>query len=196
MRLKIIRARCVEKAKICTGAILLLMLLGGMGCEQLSIRNALDVIKARGELRVLTRNDATSYYEEPYKRAGFEYELAKAFADHLGVKLKPVFTDNVRDMVPALLRGEADIIAAGLGITKTLRSHLAFGPPYMEVTMEVVGRRGGHSPRAMADLIGQPLWVHAGTVEEEFLEEQKAHYPQLSWRPVSDYETEELLGMV
>ncbi|HVO83488.1 MAG TPA: membrane-bound lytic murein transglycosylase MltF [Syntrophobacteria bacterium] len=193
---RLIRAVCVAKAKICSGAILSLILLGGVGCEQRSVRTTLDVIKARGELRVLTRSDATSYTAEPHNPAGFEYELAQAFANHLGVKLRPVFAHSVRDMVPALLRGEADIIAAGLAITKTLSSHLAFGPPYMEVTMEVVGRRGGYAPRAVADLVGQPLWVHAGTVEEELLKEQKARYPQLSWRPVSEYETEDLLGMV
>jgi membrane-bound lytic murein transglycosylase F len=193
---KMIRPMGVEKARIATGAILCLMLLGGMGCEQLSMRSALDVIRARGELRVLTRNHAPSQEGEPRTRPGFEYELAKAFADHLGVRLKPVFVDRVRDMVPALLRGEADIIAAGVAMTKHLRAHVAFGPPYMEVTLEVVGRRGGHSPRATADLIGQPLWVRAGTVEEELLKEQKTRYPQLSWQPVAEYTPEELLEMV
>jgi len=196
MALRMIRAMGVEKAKVGPGAILCLLLLGGMGCEQLSMRSALDVIRARGELRVLTRSDATSLEEGPGARAGFEYELAKAFADHLGVRLKPVFIDRVRDMVPALLRGEADIIAAGLAMTKHLGAHVAFGPPYMEVTLEVVGRRGGHAPRATADLIGQPLWVHAGTVEEELLKEEKRRYPELSWRPVSEYAPEELLEMV
>jgi len=196
MRLKMIRAVCVAKTRIRRGAMIALILLGGVGCEQLAMRNTLDIIKARGELRVLTSKDATSHSEGSDYRTGFEYELAQAFADHLGVRLKPVFAHNVRDMVPALLRGEADIIAAGVAITKTLGSQLAFGPPYMEVTMEVVGRRGGYSPRAMADLVGQPLWVHAGTVEEELLQEQKARHPQLSWQPVSEYETEELLGMV
>ena len=196
MALKMIRPMGVEKAKVGTGAILCLLLLGGMGCEQLSMRHALDVIRARGELRVLTRSDATSSEEEPGARAGFEYELAKAFADHLGVRLKLVFIDRVRDMVPALLRGEADIIAAGLAMAKHLGAHVAFGPPYLEVTLEVVGRRGGHAPRATADLIGQPLWVHAGTVEEELLKEQKTRYSELSWRPVSEYAPEELLEMV
>jgi len=186
----------VEKAKVWRGAILCLLLLGGMGCERLPMRSALDVIRARGELRVLTRSDGTSSAEGSSARTGFEYELAKAFADHLGVRLKPVFIHRVRDMVPALLRGEVDIIAAGLAMAKHLGAHVAFGPSYLEVTLEVVGRRGGREPRAPADLIGQPLWVHAGTLEEELLQEQKTRYPELSWRPVSDYAPEVLLEMV
>jgi len=191
-----IRAVDVAKAKICKGVILSLMLLGGVGCEQLSIRNALDVIKARGELRVLTRENGTCYYKTPSGPAGLEYELAKAFADHLGVKLTLVVTENYSDMVPALLRGEADIIAAGFAVTERLKSHLAFGPPYMEVTPQVVGRRGGPSPRAISEFIGQSLWVNAGTSYEELLREQKAQHPELSWFSVPGYEAEELLEMV
>lgn len=160
------------------------------------MRSALEAIKERGELRVLTRQDGICYFEAPYGPAGFEYELAKAFADHLGVKLKVLVTENFRDMVPALLRGEADIIAAGFAVTKRFKSHLAFGPPYMEVTPQVVGRRGDPSPRAVAELIGQSLWVNAGTSYEELLREHKSKHPDLSWFSVSGYETEELLEMV
>jgi membrane-bound lytic murein transglycosylase F len=45
-------------------------------------------------------------------------------------------------------------------------------------------------------LIGQPLWVNAGTSYEERLKELKLQYPGLSWLPVSGYETEEILEMV
>jgi len=60
----------------------------------------------------------------------------------------------------------------------------------------VVGRRGGPSPRALSELIGQSLWVNARTSYEELLREQKAHHPDLSWFSVPGYETEELLEMV
>jgi membrane-bound lytic murein transglycosylase F len=187
---------CGDKCKILRGAILCLMLLEGAGCQQLSPRNTLAAVKARGELRVLTREDGISYYKTPYGPAGFEYELAKAFADHLGVKLKVSVTGNFRDMVPALLRGRADIIAAGFAVTKQFTTQVAFGPPYMEVTPEVVGRRGGPSPQAVSELMGHSIWVKAGTPYEELLREQKATYPKLSWFSVSGYKTEDLLEMV
>jgi membrane-bound lytic murein transglycosylase F len=107
-----------------------------------------------------------------------------------------VVTNNFSEMVPALLRGEGDLIAAGFTITEKRMQKLAFGPPYMEVQQQVVGRRGGFSPREVTDLIGQPLWVNAGTSYEERLKELKLQYPGLSWLPVSGYETEEILEMV
>jgi membrane-bound lytic murein transglycosylase F len=182
--------------KLASLTILCLALVAGAGCHQLSPQNEVGAIKARGELRVLIRNNATCYYEGPMGFAGFEYELAKAFADYLGVKLVCVVTHNFKEMIPSLLRGDADLITAGFTVTEQRRRKVAFGPAYMEVQQQVVGRRGGPSPEKVADLIGHPLWINAGTSYEERLRQLKRQYPGLSWMPVSGYETEEILEMV
>ena len=44
-------------------------------------------IKHGGELIVVTRNAATTYYEGPDGPAGLEYDLAALFAEHLGVRV-------------------------------------------------------------------------------------------------------------
>jgi len=176
--------------------ILWVFLLAGTGCNQFTPKDELETIKDRGTLRVLIRNNATCYFEGPQGFAGFEYDLVKNFADYLGVKVKCVVTDSFNEMIPALLRGEADLIAAGFTVTENRMRRVAFGPPYMEVQQQVVGRRGGPSPSDVGDLIGQPLWVNAGTSYEERLKELKSQYPGLSWLPVSGYETEEILEMV
>ena len=189
-----------RKGKIWKQLVLLCLfsfgLLGLMSCKQLAPGNELDAIRARGELRVLTRNNATCYFEGPHGLAGFEYDLVKAFADHLGIKVRCVVTESFQEMIPALLRGEADLIAAGFTDTAERRQKVAFGPGYMEVHQQVVGRRGGPSLKEVPDLIGLPLWVNAGTAYEERLRKLKARYPNLGWMPVSGYETEEILEMV
>ena len=176
--------------------ILSVIFMAAASCNQLAPRDELERIKERGSLRVLIRNNATCFYEGPQGLTGFEYELVKAFADHLGVKVTCVVTHSFNEMIPTLLRGEADLIAAGFTITEKRMQKVAFGPPYMEVQQQVVGRRGGPAPRDVADLIGQPLWINAGTSYEERLKELKPQYPELSWLPVSGYETEEILEMV
>jgi membrane-bound lytic murein transglycosylase F len=182
--------------KLASLTILCLALVAGAGCHQLSPQNEVGAIKAKGELRVLIRNNATCYYEGPTGFAGFEYELAKAFADYLGVKLVCIVTHNFKEMIPSLLRGDADLITAGFTVTEQRRRKVAFGPAYMEVQQQVVGRRGGPAPETVADLIGHPLWINAGTSYEERLRQLKQQYPALSWMPVSGYETEEILEMV
>ncbi len=52
------------------------------------------IIKA-GQITVITRNTAHCYYTYRDEPMGFEYELAKAFADYLGVKLNVQITGRL-----------------------------------------------------------------------------------------------------
>src|SRR5690606_12500329 len=49
--------------------------------------NMLERILAEGEIRVLSRNGPTTYYQDSNGITGFEYTLLQGFADFLGVKL-------------------------------------------------------------------------------------------------------------
>ena len=55
---------------------------------------ALQHIRDAGVLHVLTRNAATTYFVGPRGPVGLEYDLVKAFANHLGVSLKISIEDN------------------------------------------------------------------------------------------------------
>src|SRR3989344_269495 len=90
-------------------ALLSLLLLPSCWLSQ----NKLQTIKAAGELVVLTRISPTTYYESPEGPAGFEYDLAKAFADHLGVRLRLIAVDKSANILPRLPNREAHIAAAG-----------------------------------------------------------------------------------
>src|SRR3989344_2791914 len=91
-------------------ALLSLLLLPSCWLSQ----NKLQTIKAAGELVVLTRVSPTTYYESPEGLAGFAYDLVKAFADHLGVRLRLIAVDKSANILPRLANGEADNAAPGL----------------------------------------------------------------------------------
>ena len=74
----------------------------------------LKQIKAKDELVVLTRNAPTTYYESREGILGIEYEMAKAFADSIGVDVRFVIKDNIADLFEAIRNGDGDLIAAGL----------------------------------------------------------------------------------
>ncbi|KPJ76593.1 MAG: hypothetical protein AMJ54_11055 [Deltaproteobacteria bacterium SG8_13] len=167
-----------------------------LGCEQKLFRDDLEAIQARGSLRVITRNSGTCYYEGPHRPEGFEYDLVKAFADHLGLALDLVIIDSEPDMVAELLRGDADLIAANFLVKEDLRRYLGYGPVYGQIAQLMVGRRGGPRPDSIAALAGQPVWIMAGAFHEKLLNELKKHHPDLTWMALSDYESEELLEMV
>ena len=173
----------------------ILIVLTGSRCNQPLFKNDLEAIQSRGVLKVITRNNGTSYYEGPQGAEGFEYDLVKAFADYLNLRLEILVMENDKAMVTSLLNGDADLIAAGFIVSDDLRRHLAFGPIYQQIQQQVVGRRDGTVLKTTADLIGKPIWVTAGGFQEKRLNILKKEYPELSWLSISDYESEELLEM-
>lgn len=156
-------------------------------------KNKLQLVKESGKLVVLTINGPTTYYEGPDGYAGFEYDLAKAFAHKLGVKLDMVVVDKFSDVLPRIARGDGDFAAAGITVTEARKHIVRFSPPYQEIRQQVVYQRNNVPPRNVQDLIGRDIAVVAGTSYVERLEELKKQYPDLDWTVVNDMSVEELL---
>ncbi len=158
--------------------------------------NKLDAVKQAGELVVLTRNSSTTYYEGPEGYLGIEYDMAKAFADHLGVKLRMVVPDHFSDILGMLTHKEADMAAAGLSITEARKKIVRFAPPYQHIREQLVYRTGTRRPRGVADLAGAEIVVPAGTTYADRLKELEKKYPGLQWTETRKLDAEELLQMV
>ena len=180
------------------GALLVLALVilpGLTGCTPPS-GNKLESVQRAGELVVLTRNSPTTYYEGPDGYSGIEYDLATAFAEHLGVKVRMRVPPRFSDIIPMITRGEGDVAAAGITITDSRRQWVRFAPPYQDIRQQVVYRRGSPHPASLQELPGYQLEVVAGTSYEERLHQLKLLYPKLSWAVNDTVETEELLQQV
>jgi len=159
-------------------------------------KDPLSEIKERGELRVLTRNAATTYYEGAEGPTGLEYNLAQGFADELGVKLTLVTVDNVADILDRLAEGEADLAAAGLTVTEERKARVRFGPAYQEITQQLVYRKGTPPPKDLASVNGS-LEVMSHSSHAEYLRRVKAtKYPELSWAENPQAGSEDLLNLV
>lgn len=159
-------------------------------------QNKLQSVKADGELVVLTRISPTTYYESPEGPAGFEYDLASAFASHLGVRLRVVVAKKFTEILPRLTNGEADFAAAGITATESRRWQANFSPPYQEIRQQVVHRLGTPRPTNVQELIGRQIEVHADTSYVDRLTELKREHPALTWTETEEHETETLLQMV
>ncbi|HEX2791620.1 MAG TPA: membrane-bound lytic murein transglycosylase MltF [Steroidobacteraceae bacterium] len=110
------------------------------GCAQ--PQSALQRIRARGELRVVTLNAATSYYLGAQGPQGFEYRLASAFARQLQVRLVMQPLPDAAAMRAALADGRADLAAAQISPdAQWLQTGLAT-ENYDEIAQLVVQDRG------------------------------------------------------
>jgi len=175
-------------------AILLLAVMAAAACGKPPSR--LDRIREKGELVVVTRNAPTTYYEGRDGLAGFEYEMVSAFAASLGVKPRFVVKDTLAEMLALLESGEVDLAAAGLTRTDEREKRFLFSKPYMQVRQQVICRRGGATPRDVADLADVNLVVTARSSYAERLRHLQKDYPDLQWRVDPERSSEELLEQV
>jgi membrane-bound lytic murein transglycosylase F len=173
--------------------VLLLLPLLLLGCSE--PKNQLERVKQEGKLIVLTRNAATTYYEGPDGPTGMEYDLARGFADELGVKLEMRVAHNVSDVLARLAEGQAHFAAAGLTATAPRKLWARFTPPYQKITQQLVYRVGTRRPKSLAEIDGI-LEVTAKSSHEEQLHKLHSRYRNLSWLENSEMESEELLTMV
>ncbi len=176
--------------------VVLCLLLMISGCDYPLSQNDLEALQSRGELVLITRNNFACYYEGPHGPAGFEYDLAAAFADYLGVDLRTQIIEEEAEMIAALKAGKGDIIAAGFPFGSQSARLLSLGPGYLEVVQQVVGRRGGPEVTSEKSLEAYTLWMTGSSARIEHLEELRLTYPGVSWKILTAYNAEDLLQMV
>jgi polar amino acid transport system substrate-binding protein len=134
----------------------------------------LDTIRARGELRWGADAEGGAPYvfpnpDKPEQMIGFEVDLADALAARLGVKARMV-QNEWDQLVPALERGNFDIILNGLEITPENRQRIEMSRPYYVYAQQIVTRRGTTNLTQLADLKGRPVGVLAATAAQRLVE--------------------------
>jgi polar amino acid transport system substrate-binding protein len=120
---------------------------GALASGSLSLRAAdlLQEIKTRGELRWGADAEGGAPYtypdpENPQKIIGFECELADALAAKLGVKAK-IVQNQWDQLIPALDRGNFDIVLNGLELTDENQQRIAMSQPYYVYAQQIVTRK-------------------------------------------------------
>jgi len=157
----------------------------------------LPEVKKHRVLRVLTRNNAVSYFLYRGEPAGFDYELMKHFADQLEVRLQVVVPPSHDDLVPWLLQGRGDVIAASYTQTPERAAQVAFSTPYLEVQELIVQRASEPRLSQLSQLAGRHIRVRPGSSYRRTLEKLRGQGVALVLELArSDEETEDLIAQV
>ncbi|WP_296619769.1 transporter substrate-binding domain-containing protein [Marivirga sp.] len=100
-----------------------------------------DKIKERGYLTAVVDNSATSYFIYKGQPMGYEYEMLNWLADDLGVELKIIKDNSISSALEKVNRGEADIAAFNLTVTKERKQYVDFTNPLYFVRQVLVQRK-------------------------------------------------------
>lgn len=172
------------------------VLLAAKILSTLNDETLLEQIKADNEIIFITRDSPTTYYERSDGPGGMEFELAKMFADELGVKLTLVIPESLHNLLSQVKNGRAHIAAAGLTITKQREQQFRFGPAYQEITEQLIYNSSQRRPKSLSTLNNALIEVVAGSSHAERLNYLKQIIPSLNWKETDDSDSEELLQLV
>ena len=154
-------------------------------------------IKQRRTLRVVTRNNAATYFLWRGELLGFEYEMAKAFAAQHQLRLEVLVAPSWERMLPMLLEGEADIAAAFLTPTDSRRAlGVAFSRPYSTASEVVVTRSDDQALQSLADLAGREFSVRKSSSYWQTLARLAEQYDFRLRAAPEDEETETIIARV
>lgn len=135
----------------------------------------LPQILERDTLVALMGYSSTSYFIYQGRAMGYEYELLKKFAEHLGVELKITIIMDLYTAFDALNNYEGDLIGHAMAVTKNRNSKVQFTVPLSYTEQVLVQRRPKKwrniNPdeldrtmvRSVIDLIGKDVSVKGGS---------------------------------
>ncbi|WP_455366312.1 transporter substrate-binding domain-containing protein [Kaarinaea lacus] len=155
-------------------------------------------IKKRKVLRVLTRNNAATYFLWRGELMGFEYELVRHFADTLQLRLEMVVVPSRDLLTQWLLEGKGDVIAASITVPKDNdNEQLRYSRAYDKVFEIVVGRSKEDEVDNVDQLRGRSFHVRKSSSYWRTLTELNKNGAALKIKLVPEHEeTEEIIAKV
>ena len=193
---------CISQKMNKKATFVFLFILLLFSCSEEKQQTSFARIVERGYVSVGTLYGANSFYVQGNEiqsngiqangLAGFEYELAKQYADYLNVDLKIVPSYSIDELFIKLNTGEVDLLAAGLSVTDKRLSRFHFAPSYTNVSQKLVFKQGNIRPRSINDLSGK-LMVTASSSHAENLTRLQQVNPELNWIETTEFDREELL---
>ncbi|MFK8050648.1 MAG: transporter substrate-binding domain-containing protein [Halioglobus sp.] len=162
----------------------------------------LDTMIERRTIRILTVYGAGRYYIDGSQEKGLVHDMFSQFEDKLNKDLKSgnikvyvVFVPVARnELIPSLLAGRGDIIAAGLTITSDRAKQVAFSDPVSKVVKEVLVT-GPSSPKIdnIDQLAGKTIHLRASSSYRESVETLNARFVLEGKAPIKMEDISELL---
>lgn len=151
-------------------------------------------VHSLGVLRVATFNSPTTYYVGPTGPMGFDYDLARAFAEKLGLKIEILVAESQAEVLELVRSGRAHL-GAGMAVTPQAESQLRFTAPLRSTVLQVIYRAGHPKPKTLYDVTA-PITVPADSAAAITLRELSQLNPQLKFKEDPDQGYEDLLYRV
>lgn len=129
-------------------------------------------LRDSSKLVILTTYGSTTFFNYRGQDMGFQYELGSQFAKYLNLPLEVKLSQNPDEMVRMLQRGEADIIAYNLPVTRELKDELLYCGEEAITHQVIIQRQSANRKKVLTDvtqLIGKDVYVKPGKYHQRLL---------------------------
>jgi ABC-type amino acid transport substrate-binding protein len=121
---------------------------------------------------ILVGTEATyppfEYRNEKNQVVGYDIDVVEAIAKHLGKKVE-IVDMSFDGLIPALMTGKVDLVAAGMTNTEERRKKVNFSSVYYDIENAFVVRADDSSITKLDDLKGKIATVQIGTAQDTFI---------------------------
>ncbi len=117
----------------------------------------LEEIKERGRIIAVTDYNSTEYFIYRGEPMGYQYDLLKALANHLDVKLEVIVESDLENTFQYLNSGKCDLIALNLTITRERSEKITFTIPHSQTRQVLVQRKPDNWKRIHPGLLNNYL---------------------------------------
>ncbi len=158
----------------------------------------LSSIRDCGELRILM-TASPDLEELPRRVSPRDHDMAilLKLAERLKVSLKIIYVEKFEDMIPALLRGDGDIIADNICVTEARKKILAFSTPLSTIQDQIIAGAACPDAKDIKSLAGKKIMYEKGTSYIDSLKKLQSLVPSVSMAPAPDgVDTETLMHKV
>lgn len=166
-----------------------------VGCKESVATSHLEQIKQRKTITIGTLYGPTSYFNPDITSSAIEQNLSHRFAKKLGVELEVVASSDLPSLFTMLENNQVDILATGLSVTDSRLAKMRFGPPFYQVTQQLVYKQGKKRPRSISDLTGN-LTIIDGSSHLETLKQLQQDNPKLKWHTTTLHDPDQLLKLL
>ena len=120
-------------------------------------------IKSNKTLRIITWQGTESYLPRAGSPPNIELDYLQQFADENKLQVELVSLKKFDELIPALIAGKGDVIAANLSITQQRKKHVKFTHSFAETTEYLVMAKGAKALASGKALAGREVAIQEGT---------------------------------
>jgi membrane-bound lytic murein transglycosylase F len=126
---------------------------------------ALQSVRTSGELHLVGITSPSTFIHQNGHTHGMQYELARQFAEELGVELVIDPVDTTEGVLKSIQRNQAQLALTGLTTSDPRLGRLMVSDPVIAVSQQLIHHTSQRAPRSVEDLSGKTIATIADSTE-------------------------------